>query len=161
MDTELAPGTGTLPDPMDLETGPGAPFTTAAEAYQALRAGTLDPSTYGGGPAAATTLRGASFVLCEIFWELAHRYGDELLLWDGWGAIPPPGQRPDEEQLALLDEVAAQPIAADAGDMEAEQALYRRYLQDARLRPGAAVLQFSPVGDGPVRVDLSAGPRSV
>jgi hypothetical protein len=22
-----------------------------------------------------------------LFLEVAHRYGDELLLWDGWGAI--------------------------------------------------------------------------
>lgn len=100
-------------------------------------------------------------MLAEIFWELAHRYGDELLLWDGWGAIPEPGQLASEALLALLDEVAAQLIAADAGDLEAEQALHERYLGDERLRPGTSVLQFSPVGAGPVRVDLETGRRGL
>lgn len=158
-DPEIGPGTDVLPDPLDLETGPGAPFVTAAEAYRALRDGTLDPSTYG--VASGHPLSGAEFVLAEIFWELAHRYGDELLLWDGWGAIPEPGQPASEALLALLDEVAAQLIAADAGDLEAEQALHERYLGDERLRPGTSVLQFSPVGAGPVRVDLETGRRGL
>lgn len=154
-DPELAPEAGVLPDPLDLATGPGAPFTTAAEAYRSLRAGTLDPSTFGVAP--DDPLSGADFVLSEIFWELAHRYGDELLLWDGWGAIPPPGESHGEGLLVLLDEVAEQLVAADGGDQGAERALYERYLDDPRLHPGAAVLQFSPVGTEPVLVELSTG----
>lgn len=159
-DPEVAPDFGLLPDPLDLATGPNAPFTTAAEAYLSLRDGTLDPSTYGVAP--GDPLGGADFVLFELFWELAHRYGDELLLWDGWGAIPPPGESPEEGLLVMLDEVAAQLVAADAGDMTVEGALYERYRRDSRLHPGAAVLQFSPVGIEPVLVPLvadSAGHR--
>lgn len=154
-DPEVAPEFGLLPDPLDLATGPDAPFTTAAEAYLGLRDGSLDPSSYGVAP--DHPLSGADFVLSELFWELAHRYGDELLLWDGWGAIPPPGESHGEGLLLMLDEVAAQLVAADAGDMAAERALHDRYLRDPRLHPGAAVLQFSPVGTEPVLVPLGVG----
>ena len=37
-----------------------------------------------------------------MFFELAHRYGDELLLWDGWGATQAEGPEID----VLADEVA-------------------------------------------------------
>lgn len=151
-DPEVAPDAGLLPDPWDLETGLGAPFTTAAEAFRALRAGELDATRHGVAP--EHELSGDDFVLAEIFWELAHRYGDEVLLWDGWGAIPPPDRSMDEPLLAMLDEVAEQLISADAGDQQAERALYERYVQDERLHPGPAILQFSPLGGEPVRVDL-------
>ncbi|MGO2821720.1 MAG: transglutaminase domain-containing protein [Brachybacterium tyrofermentans] len=152
VDTEVEQGSGLLPDPLDLETGPGAPFLSAAEAFRALRAGTLDAASYGVAP--GHPLSGEDFVLSEVFWELAHRYGDETLLWDGWGAIPAPGETMGEELLTVLDEVVEHLIAADAGDMAAERGLYEQYLRDPRLSPGTAVLQFSPVGDGPVTVEL-------
>lgn len=157
-DPEVGTEFGLLPDPLDLDTGPDAPFTTAAEAYLGLRGGTVDTATYGVAP--GHPLAGAEFVLSEIFWELAHRFGDELLLWDAWGAIPPPGKAHEEELLAMLDEVAAQLVAADAGDMQAESALRERYLSDPRLHPGAAVMQFSPVGAEPVLVHLD-GPAGI
>ncbi|MGP9536988.1 transglutaminase-like domain-containing protein [Brachybacterium sp. AOP43-C2-M15] len=158
-DPEVAPESGLLPDPWDLEVGPGAPFTTAAEAYRALRAGELDAASYGVAP--DHELSGDAFVLTEVFWELAHRYGDELLLWDGWGAIPAPEEEMSEDLLALLDEVAEQLIAADAGDKDAEQALHALYVRDDRLHPGERVLRFSPLGDGPVAVDLRRGEDAV
>lgn len=151
-DPALGPGYEHLPDPTDLAVGRGTGFTTAAEAYRALRAGALDAATFGVAP--GHPLSGERFVHAELFWELAHRYGDELLLWDGWGAIPPPGERADAELLALLDEVAAQLVAADAGDLRAERALYERYVRDDRLHPGPVVMRFSPVGEGPVPVAL-------
>ncbi|GAA1485042.1 transglutaminase domain-containing protein [Brachybacterium fresconis] len=151
-DAGLDPRTGPLPDPTDLETGPGAGFTTAAEAYRALRAGTLDPSTCGTGP--GSPLRGEHFVQSGIFWEIAHRYGDETLLWDVWGAMTPPDEPMGEELLGVLDEVAEQLVTADEGDLEAERSLFERYVRDDRLHPGGAVLCISPVGDGPVRVAL-------
>ena len=103
----------------------------------------------------------ADFVQSGILWEIAHRYGDEMLLWDIWGMMPPPGASLGGDDLALLDEVAAQLVAADAGDMEAEAALFDRYLGDDRLHSGPTVLRISPSGDGPVRVDLHGpAPRS-
>lgn len=119
----------------------------------ALREGTLDPSTYGLAP--GSPLGGAGFVQSGVLWEIAHRYGDEMLLWDVWGMMPRPGTTLGEDELALLDEVAAQLVAADAGDSDAESALCERYRGDDRLHPGPAVLRISPVGDGPVRVALS------
>lgn len=94
-----------------------------------------------------------------IFGELAHRYGDETLLWDVWGAMTPPDEPMGEELLDVLDEVADQLVAADGGDLEAERSLFERYVRDDRLHPGGAVLRIWPVGDGPVRVALGDGAR--
>ncbi len=150
-DPEVDPAWGLPVDPLDIPRGPEAPFMTAAEAFRALRGGTLDASRYGVAPGHEAS--GEDFVLAELFWELAHRYGDELLLWDVWGAVPPPGERLAEELLGELDEIAADLIAADGGDADAEQRLLTRYREDPRLHPGAVVLCCSPVRE-PVPVSL-------
>lgn len=152
VDPEVAPDSGMLPDPLDIPAGPDSPFLTAAEAFRAVRAGELDPESFGVAP--GHPLHGEGFVLAELFWELAHRYGDELLLWDDWGAIPGPEEEMDAALLALLDEVAALLIAADAGDTDAETRLHSLYTSDDRLHPGETVRSFSPVGDGMAEVDL-------
>lgn len=151
-DPEVESGSGMLPDPLDIPAGPSSPFLTAAEAFRAVRAGELDPEHFGVAP--GHPLHGEGFVLAEIFWELAHRYGDELLLWDDWGAIPGPGEEMGAELLVLLDEVAALLLAADSGDLDAESRLHTLYCTDARLHPGEKVRSFSPVGEGGVEVDL-------
>jgi hypothetical protein len=153
-DPEVPPGSGMLPDPSDLEIGAGAPFQTAAEVYRRMRVGELDPSTYGVAP--GNPFSGESFVVGEVFYELAHRYGDEVLLWDGWGAVPGPDGPVDPQVMALVDDVAALLVAADAGDRGAEARLHRRYTDDERLHPGDAVTRYSPFGDPPVRVALRA-----
>jgi hypothetical protein len=151
-DPEVEPGSGLLPDPLDLEQGPGAPFQTAAEVYTLMRRGELDPSTYGVSP--DLPFHGERFVVGEVFWELAHRYGDEMLLWDSWGAIPSVFEPVPAGSYELVDEVAALLLAADAGDLDAEARLYRRYFDDERLRPGLEVERFSPYGAPPQRVAL-------
>lgn len=90
----------------------------------------------------------------EVFYEVAHRYGDEVLLWDGWGALPGPDRPVEDYVLTLVDEVADLLLAADAGDVQAEARLYSRYLNDPRLIPADAVTRFSPFGDAPVQVTL-------
>jgi hypothetical protein len=65
--------------------------------------------------------------------ELAHRQRDELLLWDGWGAMA--DQLPDD--LTLIDTIAALLVAADSGGEGAEVELAARYRTDPRLHSGA------------------------
>lgn len=151
-DPEIDPAWGLLPDALDMEVGGGAPFQTAAEVYTLMRSGDLDPVNYGVAP--GHPFAGESFVVGEIFYEVAHRYGDEVLLWDGWGAIPPIEGPIEPGVYQLLDEVAALLIAADGGDERAESELYERYLADDRLHPGTSVRQMSPYGEPPVTVVL-------
>ena len=110
--------------------GHHAPFETAAEAWRRYRAGELDPATYAVEP--GSEIGGPWFIRNYVFLEVAHRYGDELLLWDGWGAMTGPGPA-EPADLELADDVAALLVAADEGD---EAALYQRYLADSRLHPG-------------------------
>ncbi len=148
-DPEL--GSGFSFDVHDIPAGPGAPFETAAEAWRGWRAGTRDLRTYGvrGDPA----LCGAGFVKTYVVFELAHRYGDEMLLWDGWAATEDPLE--DQE----TDELAALLVRADEGDQGAESELHARYRDDHRLSPGDRVTTYSPFGKPPRTVDLTAGQR--
>jgi hypothetical protein len=57
--------------------------------------------------------------------EIAHRFGDEMLLWDDWGMCQGPGS--DDDDTADVDELAALLVAADAGDLDAERRLLDRY----------------------------------
>jgi hypothetical protein len=84
-----------------------------------------------------------------VIHEVAHRYRDELLLWDGWGAMGP--ELVDD--VELIDEVAALLLAADDGDEVAERELAERYAVDPRLHPGRTVACYSPTGTES-RVDL-------
>jgi Transglutaminase-like superfamily len=154
-DPEIEPGSGMLPDPHDLAVGVGARFQTAAEVFTLMRSGDLDPATYG---VSGTELRGEPFVAGEVFYEVAHRYGDEVLLWDTWGALPAIDGPVEPEVLSLLDEVAALLLAADAGNTDAEATLFRRYCADRRLHPGGSVVRWSPLGDPPVEVSLGRQP---
>jgi len=75
-----------------------------------------------------------------VVFEVTHRFGDELLLWDSRGATDGGGDR------ELIDEIAALLMRADAGDEAAETALARRYraahavARPGRLRPHRALL---------------------
>lgn len=139
-------------DVHDMPAGPQAPFETAAEAWLRWRAGEQDLSTYGvrGQP----VLSGPSFVGAYVVFEVAHRYGDELLLWDSWGATADP-----LKNAGLVDDVASLLVRADAGDAGAEAELFARYQQDDRLRPGDQVVTLSPFGTTARVTDLRDGAR--
>jgi hypothetical protein len=88
---------------------------------------------------------------------VAHRFGDELLLWDFWGAktrdlslVAPAG-------LDLIDRVARLLLAADSGDRAAERELLQLYRQDPRLHPGENVIQLDPGGGPETTVPLKRG----
>lgn len=145
-DPELEPGSRPF-DVRDLPTGEGALFETAAEVWTGYRAGHLDPARYGVAP--SSELSGPGFIRTYVIMEVLHRYGHEALLWDEVG----PGITDRD-----ADEVARLLLAADAGDLAAEDHLERRFQTDPKLRPAATVTQLSPYGDPPVTVDLT--PRS-
>ncbi|MGN6414295.1 transglutaminase-like domain-containing protein [Flexivirga sp.] len=141
-DPELAAPTPLLPDPRDIPAGNG--FHTAAEVWRAHRAGTIDVETYGVDPSIPVA-RGAWFVRNYVVLEVAHRFGDELLLWDNWGTMAGPGS--DGQDADLVDDVAALLVAADTGDRGAERRLLEWYRADDRLHPGDHVLRVSLPGE--------------
>ncbi len=139
-DPELAAGSRPF-DVRDMTAGLGQPFETAAQVWLASRAGELDASTYGVFP--GSELSGEGFVGGYVVYEMAHRYGDELLLWDDW-SDPERPLAPEE-----LDELARLLVACD-GDADADRQLHNRYRHDPRLHPGETVTRYSPYGRPPV-----------
>ena len=155
-DPEFAGGAVSLPllaDPSDIPAGADSRFATAAEVWTGHRSGALDVSRYG--VAEGLDIAGDWFVFGYVIAEVAHRFGDELLLWDLWGAMTDDLSTAPTSNVELIDEVAAQLIAADGGDLDAEQGLLARYRHDDRLHPGRYVQSVSPYG-GMTDVDLHA-----
>ena len=154
-DSEVEAPNPALPSPMDIEPceAGGTGFVTAAQAWLGYRNGDIDPEIYGVDPS-VPLIRGERFVFDEVIYEVAHRFGDELLLWDAWGRIGEPGQPVAEDDAAWIDEVATLLVAADSGDIVAEQKLLDRYRADAGLHPGPVAIQASPYGDPPIEVKL-------
>ncbi len=147
VDAELEPGFTDRFDPADLPlvvgsgAGPTPPhFATAAQVWTAYRRDEIDVRRYGVG--SEPHLRGAWFVRNYVLLELAHRRGDELLLWDLWGAM----SWALGGDLAVVDDVAALLLAADDGDEAAERRLAERYAADPALHPGGSVHCASPTG---------------
>lgn len=152
-DPEMAEPSAALPNPLDLAAGPDAPFRTAAEVWLGHRQGSLDIDRFGVDES-VPMIGGRWFVRNYVIGEVAHRFGDELLLWDNWGAMTGPGEPDDGDVDGLIDEVAALLIAADAGDLAAEQQLLQRYRDDRRLHPGDTVLRADPRGPELVEIVL-------
>ena len=141
-DPELDEPSDALPTPRNIPAGNG--FHTAAEVWRGHRAGTLDLETFGVDPS-VPVVRGAWMVRNYVVLEVAHRFGDELLLWDSWGTMSGPGS--EDEDAQLIDEVAHLLVEADAGDVAAERRLLELYRTDARLHPGDTVLRVDLPGD--------------
>lgn len=140
-----------LPDPSDLGLGPTSPFLTAADVWLGHRAGSLDVTRFGAEEGVGAD--GDWFVHSYVIGEIAHRFGDELLLWDRWGAMQPDLSKAPPEDLTLADEVAHLLLRADEGDLSAEAELLNRYHEDDRLHPGSHIQSWSPYG-GRYEVDL-------
>ncbi|WP_433368273.1 transglutaminase-like domain-containing protein [Actinoplanes sp. CA-142083] len=132
--------TDTQIDIADLRLAPGG-LRTAGQVWSAHRRGEIDVETFGVDPG-IDDLRGAWFVRNYVIYELAHRRGDELLLWDLWGDVSL--DLPDD--LSLIDEIADLLQSADAGDNSAERKLADHYATNPRLHPGRRVKCSSPTG---------------
>jgi hypothetical protein len=130
----------------EVELGPGG-LRTAAQVWTAYRRGEIDAEKCGVGP--GVPIGGAAMIRRYVLFEVAHRFGDELLLWDVWGDSSP----------TVIDELAAMLLAADAGEPGAEETLERRYRRDSRLHPGELVLTISPAGRYPTETRLPAATR--
>lgn len=154
-DSEVDGPLPTLTSPMDIAhtslESPG--FVAAAQVWRGYRLGDIDPDTYGVDPS-IPVFRGERFVFDEVIHEVAHRFGDELLLWDAWGRMGEPGSPVSDHDAKWLDTVATLLLEADGGDHDAERALLRLYREDGGLHPGTTVIQASPYGDPPIEVDL-------
>jgi hypothetical protein len=162
-DPEIAEPTDGLPTPHDIPAGAEAPFRTAAEVWAGCRAGSLDPTLFGAGP--GSEFAGMWFIHNYVLMQLAHRYADELLLWDGWGAMAMP-DGPDDATLGLVDDIAELLIAVESAESPAEESrvdalLRKRYDNDERLRPGTSVTQFSPFADPPRTVSIAQRPAQM
>ncbi len=133
----------------DVHDIPPGPFRSAAEVWQAFRAGEIDPDLYGVDP--SLPIRGGWFIRDYVFLQAAHLNGDELLLWDGWGAMA------DDLEMDLTptDELAALLVAADNGDEAAATKLRDWYRSDPDLHPGERIMVHSPTGTPPYQVDLA------
>ena len=139
VDAQLDPARGWGFDPADV---PGAVFASAASVWSAYRRGEVDVDRYGVDPS-LPQLSGGWLVFDYVLLELAHRQGDELLLWDGWGGMV---EDLADADLGLADEVSALLLAADGGDESAERELAAWYARDVRLRPSGRVRCRSPRG---------------
>jgi len=116
-------------DPLDV---PRDQFIVAAEAWTQCRAGKADPGKFG---IFVGDLRGLWFIAASLIRDLAALNRMEMLPWDGWGAMPHPGQQLDAGQLAFFDRLAAMTATPDASfDM-----LRSIYDKDERVRVQKAV----------------------
>lgn len=154
-DSEVDAPRPTVPSPMDMDRGTldGTGFVTAAEVWNGHRQGDIDATTYGVDPD-LPLFSGPRFVFDQVIYEVAHRFGDELLLWDGWGRIGEPGTPVSDEDAAWIDGIADLLIEADRGDEAAEQRLLERYRSDPGLHPGSTIAQGSPFGEPLIEVVL-------
>jgi hypothetical protein len=148
-DTQLDPAGDWSLDVHDIDPHAGH-FDSAATVWSAYRAGKIDPDLYGVDPG-LPHLCGPWLIYNYVLLELAHRQGDETLLWDSFGAME--GTIADAD-VALADEIAALLLAADAGDTRAEQELAARYAADPRLHPGDQIHSISPASGEFRPVDL-------
>jgi hypothetical protein len=97
-------------------------FLTAAEAWQALRGGRLDPMRCG---VSFVGIAGAWFVAGSVVRDLAALNKREMLPWDYWGIARDlsPATAPSESVAASLDALAAL-IAGPTPDWTALRAAY-------------------------------------
>jgi transglutaminase superfamily protein len=150
-DPEFGVPFGTMTDPTDIAAGPDAPFLTAAEAWLGHRTGNLDVTRFG--VAEGLAIGGDWFVYSYVVAQVAHRFGDELLLWDQWGAMTGDLSTAPADSVTLVDEIAELLVRSDA-DVGAEAELLSRYRDDDRLRPAQTIRTISPVASGIWDLDL-------
>jgi hypothetical protein len=117
-------------DPYDQ---PPGKFLTGSEAWQAARAGQVDPSLFG-----IFDMWGLAFIAGNVLSDFACLNKVELLPWDSWGMGTkwgPHDEIPDET-AAVLDGVA-ELVASDDVD-----AIRVRYLTDKDLRVPPDITSF-------------------
>ncbi|MEW6569192.1 MAG: transglutaminase-like domain-containing protein [Chloroflexota bacterium] len=110
-------------DPLDV---PASQFLIAGEAWQQCRAGEADPDAFG-----IFDMHGLWFVQGNVVRDLLSLNKLELLPWDAWGHMAPPGKPPSAEELAFMDDIAALTISVDEHFDEVRAI----FAEDPGLRP--------------------------
>ena len=111
-------------------------FLIAGDAWAACRRGDADPSVFG---LSQINEAGDWWIASNLVRDVAALDNLELLPWDGWGAMPGPEDKIDEELAGLFDRLAVLTQAPDA-HLAGLQALVRG---DDRLRVPAAVHNYA------------------
>ncbi|MEV0442154.1 transglutaminase domain-containing protein [Streptomyces spectabilis] len=125
-------------DPLDV---PRDAFLVAGDAWRACREGRADPETFG--VFTVPEIKGLGLVRADVVADLAALGGVEPLPWDGWGLMEKDGAEVTEEDLALLDSVAAVTSAAGHAPDAARPDGVRRLLADPRLAVPAEVVSHT------------------
>jgi hypothetical protein len=132
-------------DPLDV---PRDRFIVAADAWQQCRAGRADPAHFG---IFRGNLRGLWFIAGEMVRDMSALNAIELLPWDVWGAMPPPGE-PLDARLPYFDQLAALTLSDSLADLRS------RFEADAGLRVPPTV--FNAVRNRPETLTGSWRPQS-
>ena len=120
----------------DVTDVPRDRFLVAGDAWAACRRGDADPSLFG---LTMVNEAGDWWIASNLVRDVAALDNLELLPWDGWGAMPGPDDKIDEDLAALFDRLAALTQAPDV-NLAALRALARG---DERLRVPAAVHNYA------------------
>jgi hypothetical protein len=88
-------------DPVDV---PRSAFMTAGEAWLACRDRKLNPDHFGHG-----TVTGIWLIKINVIRDHYVLHGHETSAWDGWRAVPLSNRVINEQEVALLDDLAARP----------------------------------------------------
>lgn len=131
---------GTTFSPLDI---PRGPYLTAGMAWQMVRSGKADETSFGVSP----ELCGLPEIRVALLVDIAMQNKSETLLWDVWG-IGVIDHENTADDLALLDRAAS--LSADT-DVEASFPGIRQIFEDERMRVPETVTCLSPA-QGPRQV---------
>ncbi len=127
-------------DPCDV---PRDEFLCGGDAWTLCRSGQADPNDFG-----IFDMRGLWFVRGDLVRDLASLNKMELLPWDSWGLIEGEDEGLSQEDMALLDRVAALTSGGDAAFRE----MRSTYEGDERLRVPAVITSYGSSGVQAVRL---------
>ena len=123
----------------DVLNVPRDQFLVGGMVWQLYRSGRADPDKFGVDP--DSDLKGAWFIRHKLVQDLAALNRAELLLWDCWGLMLE--EAPNDEDLALLDKVAALTQAGNDAFPELQQI----YEHGRGLKVTPVVMNFSPAAE--------------
>jgi hypothetical protein len=130
--------------PFDTTDVPSNQFLVGGLAWQVCRAGDEDPERFGLDP--DSDIKGWWFVQQRLIHDLTAQNKMELLPWYAWGLME---QEPNEEELALLDQVA---VLTQGGDQTFSE-IRAMYEEEPGLKAPSVVNTYSPAA-GPGQVAL-------
>jgi Transglutaminase-like superfamily len=134
---------GWFPIDFDVTDVPRDRFVVAGQAWEQYRAGNADPSTFG---LSLINEAGDWWIASNLMRDAQALVNVEMLPWDGWGAMPGPGDPITDELTGLFDKLAALTQSPDANLAE----LGRLCQTDDRLRVPEKVRNAARGADEPV-----------